>query len=170
MERSELEELINHNRSIRQIADELSKGYSTVVYWLKKHKLKTKSDFFRSKRKCKYCGTTKEKEFVTRSRGRLCRSVCKACHNHLRMERIRKYKEIAVNSKGGKCKKCGYDKCIGALEFHHKDPKKKDPNWKTIHSCSLDRILKEIKKCELLCANCHREKHWSHGEGRDSDG
>ncbi len=113
MERSELEELINHKLSIRQIANELNKGCSTVRYWLKKHGLETKSSYFRYKHECKYCGTTKKKDFIGRGKDRLCYSVCKKCHNRLRMERLRKYKEIAVNSKGGKCKKCGYNRCIG---------------------------------------------------------
>lgn len=29
---------------------------------------------------------------------------------------------MAIAYKGGKCQICGYDKCVGALEFHHLDP------------------------------------------------
>ena len=35
----------------------------------------------------------------------------------------RKYESIL--SRGGKCERCGYDKNISALEFHHKIQKKK---------------------------------------------
>lgn len=49
-----------------------------------------------------------------------------------------------------RCVKCGYDKYIGALDFHHRDPNEKDGE---VHS------IEEAKKCELLCANCHREAH-----------
>ena len=39
-------------------------------------------------------------------------------------KRILKHKLIQY--KGGKCQKCGYDKCEGALQFHHRDPKEKE--------------------------------------------
>jgi len=63
-----------------------------------------------------------------------------------------------VKYKGGKCEKCGYDKCIEALEFHHKDPSQKDFNISS-HSYSSKRMKDEADKCLLLCSNCHREEH-----------
>ena len=35
----------------------------------------------------------------------------------------------AIEYKGGKCIKCGYDKCYSALAFHHRDPNKKEMAW-----------------------------------------
>ena len=67
---------------------------------------------------------------------------------------------MAVAYKGGKCVFCGYKKTIAALDFHHVDEKTKDfglsqrgltRSWK--------RIKKELDKCILVCANCHREIH-----------
>ena len=52
-----------------------------------------------------------------------------------------------------------YDKCMSALEFHHLDPKEKDFSIST-NIKSLDLIKKELDKCILLCANCHREEHF----------
>lgn len=57
--------------------------------------------------------------------------------------------------------RCGYDKCPAALEFHHLDPSKKSftiGDEKTHKSQKY--IEKEIKKCILICANCHAEEHW----------
>jgi IS30 family transposase len=71
-------------------------------------------------------------------------------------------KTLAVQSKGGCCQICKYDKCISALEFHHLDPTKKDPILKTskrIPSMSFDFIKNELNKCILLCCRCHREVH-----------
>jgi hypothetical protein len=68
-------------------------------------------------------------------------------------------KEILIGYKGGKCEFCGYSKCNNALEFHHKDPTKKDFNISS-HSYSFDRMKLEADKCLLLCANCHREEHF----------
>lgn len=61
---------------------------------------------------------------------------------------------------GGKCIVCGITNPI-LLEFHHIDPTHKDfdiskglsGNWE-----SSELLEKEAKKCELLCANCHRLK------------
>ena len=59
---------------------------------------------------------------------------------------------------GGKCMRCGYNKCIKALEFHHLDPSQKDFTISNDHFKLIDAI-EESKKCIMLCANCHRELH-----------
>lgn len=61
------------------------------------------------------------------------------------------------------CKVCGYKKCVGALDFHHRDPKTKLTTVATliIHGASLIKIKTEIRKCDILCANCHRELHYN---------
>ena len=66
----------------------------------------------------------------------------------------------AIEQCGGKCIKCGYNKYPEVLEFHHRNPLKKDFNIsKKGHCRSWERVNEEIKKCDLLCANCHRELH-----------
>jgi hypothetical protein len=67
-------------------------------------------------------------------------------------------KERAVAHKGGACERCGYNKCINALDFHHLDPTTKEVE-NEFRSWSWERILLEIDKCILVCANCHREIH-----------
>ena len=73
-------------------------------------------------------------------------------------ENHRRLRARAVSYKGGKCEACGYSKCIAAFDFHHIDPSTKDF---TISSRNLkwETLVKEIDKCQLLCANCHREAH-----------
>lgn len=66
----------------------------------------------------------------------------------------------AILIKGGKCERCGYNKCISALDFHHKDPAKKESELCRLWRRPWPVIEKEISKCELLCANCHREEHY----------
>ena len=47
------------------------------------------------------------------------------------------------------------------LEFHHLNPSEKDLTVSTlINYGSLNRVKKEISKCVLLCANCHRKVHY----------
>jgi len=75
-------------------------------------------------------------------------------------KRRKKIKSMAVAQKGGKCQFCGYDRCAGALEFHHLDPNGKDfglgQNGLTR---SWERTKRELEKCVLICSNCHKEIH-----------
>lgn len=69
-------------------------------------------------------------------------------------------KEKAVEYLGGSCSICGYNKYIGALEFHHKDPNLKDfAIGNKGYSKSWERIKDELDKCICVCSNCHRELH-----------
>lgn len=87
------------------------------------------------------------------------RKECRLCNQIIQNDRRKLLKKLAVEHKGGKCSKCGYDKCYDALDFHHTDPAIKDGLVSRLLNTSWERILPEINKCELLCANCHREIH-----------
>lgn len=55
---------------------------------------------------------------------------------------------------------CGYSRCQAALEFHHLDPSEKDFGLSTNKTTkSLVKLIDELRKCILVCANCHREIH-----------
>ena len=85
---------------------------------------------------------------------------CKKCYTYYNAEKRKRYKKELVEYKGGKCEICGYDKCISALEFHHKDSSKKDFGIsESSFSRSLESLKEEADKCILVCANCHRELH-----------
>ena len=72
----------------------------------------------------------------------------------------RRRKANLVKVMGNKCCLCGYDKNIGALEFHHINPEEKEYGIAKNGTChDLEKDLAEIKKCILVCANCHREIH-----------
>lgn len=74
--------------------------------------------------------------------------------------RRHRIKEELIRYKGGKCEICGYSRCQSALEFHHRDPKEKDFGIATNSSYkNMGLLKKEIDKCILVCANCHREIH-----------
>lgn len=85
---------------------------------------------------------------------------CVKCRSAAVQKRRDKTKEILVEYKGGKCEICGYDKCISALEFHHKNPQEKDFGIGSKgYTRSIEKNKKEVDKCILVCANCHREIH-----------
>ncbi len=75
-------------------------------------------------------------------------------------KRRKQIKAMVVEYKGGKCIICGYKKCIEALDLHHLDKTKKKFG---ISGQGLTRswesVKKEVDKCILICANCHRELH-----------
>lgn len=86
-------------------------------------------------------------------------SWCKQCVYDNQKNRWINRKYEAIRLLGGSCIKCGYKKCIAALEFHHIDPNKKDFDWKQMRLHQWKTICEELKKCVLLCSNCHREVH-----------
>lgn len=74
-------------------------------------------------------------------------------------------KKALVKYKGGQCEICGYNKCIGALQFHHIDVTIKDFDIAGKYNdgkIDMDQLKAEADKCQLLCANCHAEKHFSY--------
>jgi hypothetical protein len=85
---------------------------------------------------------------------------CTKCRSEGVQYHREKTKEKAIEYKGGKCEYCGYNKCIAALEFHHKEPSKKDFGISHKgYTRSWEAVRVELDKCLMLCANCHREKH-----------
>ena len=105
-------------------------------------------------KECKKHGMT---EFVLRSDGAY---RCKKCASEAVQRRRDKTKELLVEYKGGKCEICGYDRCIGALEFHHINPDEKEFGiGQNGYTRSIEKNKAEVDKCLLVCANCHREIH-----------
>lgn len=100
------------------------------------------------------CGETNPDSFSA-GRHRMCRK-CVAIYGTKRgRDRRRQIRDLM----GGKCKYCGYSKYQVALSLHHTDPKKKDPNARGMRSWGWERVLEEIKHCELVCSNCHIAIH-----------
>ena len=59
------------------------------------------------------------------------------------------------------CQLCGYRRCAEALTFHHLDPSTKEGNVGEMVGANLGfaRIKTEMRKCVILCHNCHAEVH-----------
>ena len=70
-------------------------------------------------------------------------------------------KERMVESMGGKCQCCGYNACKEALAFHHIDPSQKELAFGSLRANPKTwiKVVEELKKCILVCHNCHSEIH-----------
>jgi hypothetical protein len=70
-------------------------------------------------------------------------------------------KERMVESMGGKCQCCGYNACKEALAFHHIDPAHKELAFGSLRANpkTWEKVVEELKKCILVCHNCHSEIH-----------
>jgi hypothetical protein len=80
-------------------------------------------------------------------------------------DRVKKWrrqsKERVVAAMGGKCIICGYNRCNDALALHHVNPGDKEFSFNSIRANpkSWETIVGELKKCVLVCHNCHQEIH-----------
>ncbi len=98
---------------------------------------------------CKVC----KRHYPRKKKNNLVCSTCR--NNYLRYKNKQKAKDLL----GNKCQKCG--NCdLDVLTFHHIDPEKKSfnlsDNWTQTNWADLET---EIKKCLLLCCNCHIKEH-----------
>lgn len=159
---SRLRALAESGATAVEIGRELDRSPSTVRYWLRRHGIKLANGRGPRRRShdgaktaifaCKRHGMT---EFALEGRGHY---RCKRCRSAAVSKRRRVVKRRLVEEAGGACVICGYSRWVGALQFHHIDPRRKEFQiGEAGHSRSLARCRAEARKCVLLCANCHAE-------------
>jgi uncharacterized OB-fold protein len=77
------------------------------------------------------------------------------------MEKRLFHKIKAIDYLGTTCSSCGQAYHHSAMQFHHLRPSEKDHKISTILGRhSWDNILSELRKCGLMCANCHAVYHY----------
>ena len=83
---------------------------------------------------------------------------CKECDRQSSKVRRDKYRQIVYDYLlDNSCTDCGEKDPI-VLEFDHLIPKEKEYNIANMHHSSELALFKEIEKCEVVCANCHRRR------------
>ena len=88
------------------------------------------------------------------------RRKCSNCYRLTKQKLIQKYFQWLNDYKHKRgCSRCKITDAR-VLDFHHKDDQRK---LFTVggfrRSVGFDRIQEEVKKCEVVCANCHRILH-----------
>lgn len=154
---------INQGYSTWKMAELNNTTQPNIRYWLKKYNIKTQRTVnqLNGNRTCLTCNTTQSQDNFYK-RGKKYMSHCKTCYQIKYTQRSRDNKQQAIDYLGGKCSKCGYNKCNAALDFHHVDSTTKE--YSVAHlmkSTNWNKLKVELDKCVLLCANCHREHHSS---------
>lgn len=87
-------------------------------------------------------------------------SRCIDCHKLMLKETYNRKMQTVYDYKSTKgCRKCGETKYY-ILDFHHRNPMEKDFMISEKMRCQLETMMVEIEKCDVLCANCHREWHY----------
>lgn len=75
-----------------------------------------------------------------------------------------KRRDLVRNIKGRiACEECGENR-VPALDFHHIDPTTKigTINYLSNYGTGIKKLIEEIRKCRVLCSNCHRVEHAKH--------
>ena len=148
-----LRELVAAGLSIRQIAAELDLSYTAVRHQLTKHALKTEVPG-RRRPGHRWCDRH-DGPLYEYAPGRF---RCRRCVSEAVTRWRRRKKALLVQESGGCCRRCGYDACVAALEFHHVDPATKSFAISVDGTTrSLAALREEAAKCVLLCSNCHAE-------------
>lgn len=172
LRRDILEKYIESDHSTYEIADILKCSQSSVKHWLKKFGLKThpkwqldrdriKEEIESGFKTCPKCDIKKpidQDNFYIKKNGKF-HHWCRNCNDKISLEKQTERKQMCVDYKGGKCIKCGYNKYIGSLDFHHVNPNEKKFNISNLRTYSFDVLKSELDKCVLLCRNCHGELH-----------
>lgn len=83
---------------------------------------------------------------------------CKECRKKRENKRYYEIKDD-VSSYRKPCIHCGIDKPY-LIEFHHRNPSEKEFVIGIWRKKSKEDFLREIKKCDPLCRNCHEEYHY----------
>jgi transposase len=162
-DRELLEELAAEGASLAEMATAVDRSVGAVRHWLRKWGIERRG---RQSRRPAGDGPPPETaEMICRRHGRAVFRLegrgyyrCTRC----RMERVsewrRRTKRRLIAEAGGACILCGYDRCAGALHFHHLDPQTKSLALSREGvTRSLAEARAEAAKCVLLCANCHAE-------------
>lgn len=135
--------MYNSGVTATQISIELNIGRKTVYRVLEKFNIELHKH---KEKECLACGKRCEK------------NICGTCNTNLRRYRV---KQKSVDYLGGKCNRCGWSGHLSGFDFHHKNPDEKDfnPSGVNLANKSWEKAKKELDKCELLCALCHRAEH-----------
>ena len=171
--KEQLKQLIEKNYSTYDIAKELKCSQCVIknrlkLFELKSHsiwstlRIQTKKEIEEGYKTCPQCHRKKSliaENFYLKNNGKF-HYWCKECNDRITYQKQFNRKKQCVEYLGKKCFICGYDKYLGALDFHHIDPTQKKFNISKLKTYSWNVLKIELNKCICVCRNCHAEIHF----------
>lgn len=132
-------------------------------------------------KECKTCGELKSSneyyQYKNKRKDKIYTGqygVCKKCINNKDRKRLRKHKIENKNTyispaqeekykardeaKSVPCMDCGIKYPTYVMDFDHRPGEKKVKNVSSMIALTLKEMIEEIKKCDVVCSNCHRER------------
>jgi len=118
--------------------------YGRNVFFINGHNNKKYQDTTQYKREWNHRNRKQRKEYISKF--------------------LNDFKSELVIKAGGKCMDCQYlfdGTNNRAFDFHHRNPDDKEicVNKGTMNRVSKEKIRREVTKCDILCARCHRLRH-----------
>ena len=153
--KNRLPELAEQGLTYQEMADTLGVTKSWVHKWLGRMNIKSQYSLTNSQPNCRDCGVELDKSILKGNR-------CMKCAAKQGKLRRRKKRTAAIELLGNKCNDCGVTYHPAVYDFHHtSDNKEHNVGQMIKENRRLEEILNEASKCELLCSNCHRLRHYA---------
>jgi hypothetical protein len=131
------------------------------------------------RKRCGRCGRNRLLKFFNRRRGDRLQSYCQDCHSEANRNHYLKNRQAHIDKayrrrahltqlinemKSKPCADCGVSYPPYVMDFDHREGKSFSISqaWRMR---SRGEVLSEIEKCDVVCANCHRERTYGRRPG-----
>lgn len=102
---------------------------------------------------CRPCKQAYNREWYQRNRYRHSQAV-----EQRRRDRAQENRQILAMAKSVPCADCGRQYPPYVMDFDHGDADKVALPSTVVRTWPAERLRTEIRKCDVVCANCHRER------------
>jgi hypothetical protein len=157
----------------KELSDFSSKGNGKVASRCKKCLAQNRRDNYEKHPKvistseiktCKSCLAEKSiNDFYKNYNCQTYRNECKDCNNSRTGTRRKELRVFSKELKSVPCMDCKVEYPYYVMDFDHRDGLTKEYNLSDMRFCSKEKFLEEASKCDIVCANCHRERTYNRG-------
>lgn len=121
------------------------------------YKDRQEKNYLRQFKDCKKCSNKRNRKIYFESYQTKYRQKLSNKEQH----RHQLNKQKAVDLFSNKCLDCNNSFPMQVYDFHHLDPTTKEKSPSQLWGHKWETIKQELDKCVMLCANCHRLRHFT---------